>query len=92
MVARQPDAWQTKSENDMLGAGCGDDCLLVDRPAEWCCTSCRDAARRVRAAACGQYSIPISNGSIGLTIRFESEAEFATFLANGRTEPFDDHT
>lgn len=41
---------------------------------------------------CGQYSISISNGSVGLTIRFESEAEFATFLANGQTEPFDDGT
>jgi hypothetical protein len=41
---------------------------------------------------CGQYSISISNGIIGLTIRFESEAEFTTFLAKGQTEPSDERT
>jgi hypothetical protein len=35
---------------------------------------------------CGQYSISISNGQIGLTIRFDTQAEFARFLATGQTE------
>ena len=35
---------------------------------------------------CGQYSISISNGQIGLTIRFDTEAEFAHFLATGQIE------
>jgi hypothetical protein len=35
---------------------------------------------------CGQYSISISNGEIGLTIRFDTEAEFARFLETGLTE------
>jgi hypothetical protein len=33
--------------------------------------------------ACGQYSISITNGRIGLTVRFDTEAEFAHFLATG---------
>jgi hypothetical protein len=36
---------------------------------------------------CGQYSISISNGQIGLTIRFDTQEEFAQFLATGQTEP-----
>jgi len=36
--------------------------------------------------ACGQYSISITNGRIGLTVRFDTEAEFAHFLATGQTE------
>jgi hypothetical protein len=36
---------------------------------------------------CGQYSISISNGETGLTIRFDSQEEFARFLASGQTEP-----
>jgi hypothetical protein len=32
------------------------------------------------------YSISISNGQIGLTIRFDTEAEFAHFLATGQIE------
>jgi hypothetical protein len=35
---------------------------------------------------CGQCSISISNGQIGLTIRFETGAEFARFLATGETD------
>lgn len=35
---------------------------------------------------CGQYSISISNGQIGLTIRFDTETEFARFLATGQTD------
>jgi hypothetical protein len=35
---------------------------------------------------CGQYSISISNRQMGLTIRFDTEAEFAHFLATGQTE------
>jgi hypothetical protein len=35
---------------------------------------------------CGQYSISISNGQIGLTIRFDTESEFAQFLATGQAE------
>jgi hypothetical protein len=36
---------------------------------------------------CGQYAISISNGQIGLTIRFDTQEEFAQFLATGQTEP-----
>jgi hypothetical protein len=36
---------------------------------------------------CGQYSISISNGEIGLTLRFDNQEEFARFLADGRIEP-----
>lgn len=36
---------------------------------------------------CGQYSISISNGEIGLTLRFDNQEEFTRFLAIGQTEP-----
>ena len=32
---------------------------------------------------CGQFSISISDGQVGLTVRFESEAEFRRFLEQG---------
>lgn len=32
---------------------------------------------------CGQFSISISNGEIGLTVRFDSEAEFCKFMERG---------
>ena len=32
---------------------------------------------------CGQFSISISNGRCGMTVRFESEAEFREFLERG---------
>jgi hypothetical protein len=32
---------------------------------------------------CGQFSISISNGEIGMTVRFDSEAEFCRFLEHG---------
>ena len=35
---------------------------------------------------CGQFSISISNGQRGMTIRFESEAEFRQFLERGEAE------
>jgi hypothetical protein len=35
---------------------------------------------------CGQFSISISDGEIGLTVRFESEAEFRRFLEQGEAE------
>ena len=35
---------------------------------------------------CGQFSINISNGQRGMTIRFESEAEFRQFLECGEAE------
>jgi hypothetical protein len=41
---------------------------------------------------CGQYSISISNGEIGLTIRFETQAEFARFLETGQTDPLSGDT
>jgi len=34
---------------------------------------------------CGQFSISISNGETGLTVRFESEFEFRRFLDRGDT-------
>ena len=34
---------------------------------------------------CRQFSISISNGELGLTVRFESEAEFRQFLEDGDT-------
>ena len=37
---------------------------------------------------CGQFSISISNGQLGLTVRFESEAEFRAFLERGEVPPF----
>jgi len=39
------------------------------------------------AGECGQFSISISDGRIGLTVRFESEAEFQQFGECGGTEP-----
>jgi hypothetical protein len=35
---------------------------------------------------CGQFSISISNGDRGLTVRFESEQEFRAFLERGSVE------
>ena len=35
---------------------------------------------------CGQFSISISNGERGLTIRFDSESEFKAFLERGAVE------
>ena len=34
---------------------------------------------------CGQFSISISDGAMGLTVRFESETEFRRFLEEGET-------
>ena len=36
---------------------------------------------------CGQFSISISNGQLGLTVRFDSEAEFRAFLERGELPP-----
>jgi hypothetical protein len=41
---------------------------------------------------CGQYSISISNGEIGLTIRFDTQAEYARFLDTGQTDPVEQAT
>ena len=38
------------------------------------------------AGQCGQFSISISNGQRGMTVRFESEAEFREFLERGAVE------
>ena len=38
------------------------------------------------AGQCGQFSISISNGQRGMTVRFESEAEFREFLERGVSE------
>jgi hypothetical protein len=35
---------------------------------------------------CGQFSISISNGERGMTVRFDSEAEFRDFLERGAVE------
>ena len=35
---------------------------------------------------CGRFSISISNGEKGLTVRFDSEAEFRDFLERGAVE------
>lgn len=35
---------------------------------------------------CGQFSISISNGEHGMTVRFDSEAEFREFLQRGAVE------
>jgi hypothetical protein len=35
---------------------------------------------------CGQFSISISNGRRGMTVRFESEAEFRELLERGAVE------
>lgn len=35
---------------------------------------------------CGQFSISISNGQRGMTVRFDSEAEFREFLEHGVAE------
>jgi hypothetical protein len=35
---------------------------------------------------CGQFSISISNGQRGITVRFDSEAEFREFLERGAVE------
>jgi len=35
---------------------------------------------------CGQFSISISNGQRGMTVRFDSEAEFREFLERGTAE------
>jgi hypothetical protein len=32
---------------------------------------------------CGQFSISISDGQVGVTVRFESEVEFRRFLEQG---------
>lgn len=38
------------------------------------------------AGQCGQFSISISNGQRGMTVRFESETEFREFLERGAVE------
>jgi len=38
-----------------------------------------------RRGRCGQFSISISDGAMGLTVRFESEVEFRRFLDRGDT-------
>jgi hypothetical protein len=35
---------------------------------------------------CGQFSISISDGARGMTVRFETEAEFRAFLERGCAE------
>jgi hypothetical protein len=35
---------------------------------------------------CGQFSISISNGERGMTVQFDSEAEFRKFLERGVVE------
>ena len=35
---------------------------------------------------CGQFSISISNGERGMTVRFDSEDEFRHFLERGAVE------
>ena len=32
---------------------------------------------------CSQFSISISNGALGITVRFDSEGEFRQFLESG---------
>jgi hypothetical protein len=44
---------------------------------------------RCDAGQCGQYSISISNGERGLTVRFDSEDEFRDFLEHGAVENAD---
>jgi hypothetical protein len=41
---------------------------------------------RCEAGQCGQFSISISNGQRGMTVRFESESEFREFLERGAVE------
>ena len=36
--------------------------------------------------SCRQFSISISNGERGMTVRFDSEAEFREFLERGAVE------
>jgi hypothetical protein len=38
------------------------------------------------ARQCGQFSISISNGERGMTVRFDSEHEFRQFLERGAVE------
>src|SRR4051812_35169421 len=40
---------------------------------------------------CRQFSISISNGELGLTVRFESEAEFQDFLERGEVAAVEPH-
>ena len=41
---------------------------------------------RCDAGQCGQFSISISDGERGMTVRFESEAEFRQLLERGAIE------
>lgn len=41
---------------------------------------------RCSESECGQFSISISNGLHGITVRFESEHEFRECLERGRAE------
>jgi hypothetical protein len=41
---------------------------------------------RCDEAECNQFSISISNGERGMTVRFDSEAEFRNFLERGAAE------
>jgi hypothetical protein len=38
---------------------------------------------RCERGECAQFSISISNGETGMTVRFESEGEFRQFLEHG---------
>jgi hypothetical protein len=41
---------------------------------------------RCSAGQCNQFSISISNGERGMTVRFDSEDEFRNFLERGALE------
>jgi hypothetical protein len=41
---------------------------------------------RCESDQCGQFSISISNGDRGMTVRFDSEAESCEFLEQGAVE------
>jgi hypothetical protein len=41
---------------------------------------------RCDAGHCGQFSISISNGERGMTVRFDSEDEFRSFIDRGAVE------
>jgi hypothetical protein len=41
---------------------------------------------RCDSGQCGQFSISISDGERGMTVRFESENEFRQFLERGAVE------
>jgi hypothetical protein len=70
----------------LLRTGLGHGNLRLGGPPQSERAARSDTAGRCDENQCGQFSISISNGSRGMTVRFASEDEFREFFERGRLE------